>query len=80
MIFDGWHILKFPINIKSPVKVHGPCDKPWQCARDGESGNGQVDAPICVSGVCVGSFTFALNILEMAPTVLVIEIRDLMVL
>ena len=65
--FDGWHVIQFPITADSPVKIHSPGDNQWQWVRDGDAGNGRIDYPITVTGLCVGSYAHALNLLKMEP-------------
>ena len=77
--FDGWHFVQFPITDESPVKIHSPGDHQRQWVRDCETGNGKVDYPITVTGLCVGARAKSLNILEMEPVIEQVRLKSIMV-
>ena len=77
--FDGWHFVQFPITDESPVKIHSPGDNQRQWVRDCETGNGKVDYPITVTGLCVGARAKSLNLLEMEPVTEQVRLKAIMV-
>lgn len=77
--FDGWQFVEFPITRDSPVKIFSPGENEWQWQRDGEKGNGKVDYPITITGLGVGMYPHALNLLEMEETPRSILLKDLSV-
>ena len=77
--FDGWHFVQFPITDESPVKIHSPGDNQRQWVRDCETGNGKVDYPITVTGLCIGARAKSLNLLEMEPVTDQVRVKSIMV-